>query len=151
MPRDLRTRIFHLWFRLRRPLTLGVRGVVTNDAGEVLLLRHSYVAGWHFPGGGVEKAETGLEALARELEEEAGVIPTTAPTLLGVYANHANHPNDHVLVYRVRDWSPTRATSRGEIVETGFFDPHSPPAGVTGGTARRLAEIFGDAPLSEIW
>ena len=35
---------------MRRPTTLGVRGVVSNADGKVLLLRHTYTPGWHFPG-----------------------------------------------------------------------------------------------------
>jgi hypothetical protein len=34
-----------LYWRLMRPLTLGVRAIVTNESGEVLLLRHTYKNG----------------------------------------------------------------------------------------------------------
>ena len=57
-------RAFHLYWRIARGMTLGVRGVVLDGDNKVFLVRHSYVAGWHLPGGGVEVGETFLEALA---------------------------------------------------------------------------------------
>ena len=66
---------------LRRPLTLGVKAVVTDVDQRILLVRHGYLPGWHFPGGGVDAGETCVEALARELEEEA-MIAIDAPPLL---------------------------------------------------------------------
>ncbi|MGE5501344.1 MAG: NUDIX domain-containing protein, partial [Ignavibacteriales bacterium] len=87
--------------RLSRGLTLGVRGMVFDEAGKVLLIRHTYVRGWHLPGGGVEKHETAEEALARELVEEAGVVMRGRPSLLSIYSNHPTFKGDHVLIYRV--------------------------------------------------
>ena len=36
----------------------GRAGSGCESAGQVLLLRHTYTPGWHFPGGGVERGET---------------------------------------------------------------------------------------------
>src|SRR6202158_619064 len=47
-------RVLHLYWRLSRGMTLGVRAVVVDDLGRVFLVKHSYVTGWHLPGGGVE-------------------------------------------------------------------------------------------------
>ncbi len=96
----IRTRIFQSWFRLSRPMTLGVRAVVENEAGEVFLIRHTYTPGWYLPGGGVEKAETSLYSLERELLEEGGFTLTSPPDLVGIYSNHFVFPNDHVVLYR---------------------------------------------------
>ncbi len=59
--------------RVTRGMTLGVRGVVIDGEGRMLVVKQSYTHGWIFPGGGVERGETVLEALGRELHEEAGV------------------------------------------------------------------------------
>jgi mutator protein MutT len=148
--RTLRDRAFQSFWRLQRPATLGVRGVVTNDRGEVLLVRHTYTPGWHFPGGGVENRETCALALKRELQEEAG-IETEELQLVSVHANHAFFPNDHVLVFRVVKWRQGEVQQRGEIAEICFADPLNPPEGVTAGTKRRLDELFGGKNPGEFW
>lgn len=147
-----RDRVFQRWFRLRRSATLGVRGVVVDARGQVLLLRHTYTPGWHFPGGGVEKLETCAVSLQRELLEEAGIITSAeAMELVSIHANHAFFPNDHVLLYRVTGWTQGRATQKGEIAEVRFVDPLNPPEGTSPGTRRRLAELFAGAARSELW
>lgn len=151
MPKTLRDYAFQAFSRMVRAKTLGVRGVVTDETGQVLLIRHTYTPGWHFPGGGVEPGESCTAALRRELKEEAGVEPAGPMELVSVHDNTAFFPNDHVLVYRISLWTRGEATSRGEIAEAGFFDPLNPPEGVSGGTARRLAELFGGGAPGEFW
>jgi 8-oxo-dGTP pyrophosphatase MutT (NUDIX family) len=148
--RTLRDRAFQLFWRLQRPATLGVRGIVTDDSGRVLLVRHTYTPGWHFPGGGVESGETCANALRRELREEAGIDVETLE-LISVHANHVFFPNDHILVFRVRGWRQVDPSARGEIAELRFCDTGNPPAETTPGTKRRLGEVFGRAETSEFW
>jgi 8-oxo-dGTP pyrophosphatase MutT (NUDIX family) len=149
--RSLRTFAFQQWFRLSRPMTLGVRGLVEDASGRVLLIRHTYTPGWHFPGGGVEKAEPVETALARELVEEAGISITARPALFGVYSNHDLFPNDHVLLFRVRSFEQVAATSTGEIAARDWFAPDALPDGVTPGTRARIGEVFGGDPPARYW
>lgn len=123
-----------------------------DEQGRVLLLRHTYTPGWHFPGGGVERRETAAQSLVRELEEEAGIRAAAAALeLVSIHANHAFFPNDHVLVYRITAWTQGEPTQKGEIAEVRFVDPLAPPEGVTAGTKRRLDELFAGAARSEAW
>src|SRR5580698_581664 len=87
--------LYRVYSRLARGVTLGVRGLVVNDAGEVLLVEHTYMRGWYLPGGGVERGETTEAAVIRELQEEAGVKVVGRPRLVGVHANHRVFRGDH--------------------------------------------------------
>jgi ADP-ribose pyrophosphatase YjhB (NUDIX family) len=148
----IRSRIAHLSFLMTRPMTLGVRGVVIGGGDSVLLVRHGYVSGWHFPGGGVEVGETCLDALARELEEEACVAVRGKPILHGLFFNERPSRRDHVAVYVIRDFAllGERRPDR-EILEARFFPRSDLPEGTSAGTQARLAEIFDSAPLGPRW
>ncbi|HEY1310184.1 MAG TPA: NUDIX domain-containing protein, partial [Pseudolabrys sp.] len=58
-------RLLHFYWRFARGATLGARAIVIDGTGRIFLIKHSYVDGWHLPGGGVETGESFLTALAR--------------------------------------------------------------------------------------
>ncbi len=149
----LRGRLFHLYFLLRRPLTFGVRGVVHDAASNsVFLIRHTYVPGWQFPGGGVEIGETAAEALARELQEEGNIEVLGTPELTSLHFNRRASRRDHVAVYLVTNYRQTAPKiADREIAESGFFPLGALPEGTTPATLRRIAEIFDGAPASTDW
>ena len=145
-------RLAHLYWRWSRGLTLGVRGVVIDAAGRVFLVRHTYVRGWHFPGGGVEPGESAADALARELREEASIEMTGEAQLHGIYLNLNSSNRDHVLVYAVRGFRVIGAkTPDRELAEAGFYALDELPEDTTPGTRARLDEIFRDRPASAVW
>jgi 8-oxo-dGTP pyrophosphatase MutT (NUDIX family) len=142
----------HFYWRLTRSLTVGVRGLVRDEAGRVLLVRHSYAAGWYFPGGGVERGETTLTALTRELDEEAGVILTGTPRFVGLYANFREFKSDHVAFYVIEAGQYELVErSSFEIAEYRFFALDALPDETTRATRARLVELEQDAPSPELW
>jgi ADP-ribose pyrophosphatase YjhB (NUDIX family) len=149
----LRAKLFHLYFRLKRPVTFGVRGLI-HDAGQnsVFLIRHTYVPGWQLPGGGVEVGETALEALQRELFEEGNIELSRTPLLKSIHFNRRASRRDHVAFYLITDYRQTapKLPDR-EIAEAGFFQLDRLPTETTPATLRRIAEIFGGATISPDW
>jgi len=117
----------------------------------VLLVQHTYVHGWYLPGGGVERRETAETALAREMQEEAGVRVLGRPTLVSVHSNEPRHPGDHVLLYRVHAWEPCAASAQGEIHEVGWFAPDALPDDTTPSTRQRIAEALHGAECDPMW
>lgn len=134
-----------------RPMTLGVRGLVIDQEGRVLLVRHTYVPGFYLPGGGVESGETLLAALERELHEEAGLRLVGPPTLHGVYLNRRASPRDHVALFVARAFEREPRTPDHEIAESGFFACDALPGGATPATRARIAEVVDGAEVSPYW
>jgi ADP-ribose pyrophosphatase YjhB (NUDIX family) len=143
--------LVHAVFRLTRGLTLGVRAVVTDEAGKVLLIEHTYIKGWSLPGGGVERGETAETAVVRELAEEAGVRALSRPRLVSAHSNEVLHPGDHVLVYRVDAWEPCASDAAGEIHAVGWFPLDALPEETTRATRRRIAEALGGEEPDAMW
>jgi len=143
-------RIFHLYWRLTRGMTLGVRAVVLDGDNRVFLVKHSYVAGWHLPGGGVEVGETFRDALRRELAEEGSIEVLSEPALHGLFFNSHVSRRDHVAVYLVRHFRKDRLHEPNrEIVACGFFASGALPAETTEGTRLRISEALeGRAPIA---
>jgi ADP-ribose pyrophosphatase YjhB (NUDIX family) len=77
----------------------SVNVAVTNDTGELLLIRRSDNDNWAMPGGAVDLGESLTQAAVRETLEESG-IECEITGLSGIYTDPG-----HVLLY----------TSNGEV------------------------------------
>lgn len=136
------TRLIHAAARWVRPMTLGVRAAILDRDGRVFLVRHSYVRGWHLPGGAVEAGETIADALRREVWEEAGIEIVGTPHLHGIFFNRRASRRDHVVVYVVREFRRLETDAGGlEIIAGDFYPLDALPSGTTQPTRARLEEV----------
>lgn len=138
------------WTKLRRPVTLGVKAALYDGEGRILLVRHSYVDGWHLPGGGVGRDERQSDAARREVAEELGLTLTGEMTMIGVYFAPHRGKSDHITLFRAQEWEGD-ITPNWEIAEAGFFHLHELPEEITAATRRRLDEMAGHRPVDERW
>ena len=146
------SKAFQFYWRRARGLTMGAQCMVLDDDDRVLLVRHGYRPGWHFPGGGVEKNETVATALKRELDEETGVDLTEAPRLFAIYANFQAFPSDHIAMFVARAWRQPRVPQPNkEIAEQRFASRETLPTGTIEPVRRCLDEVLGDEVPREMW
>lgn len=143
----------NLWHRLTRPITMGVRVIVLEEStpDRVLLIRHSYIGGWHLPGGGVDRNETLVEAARREVREEVGLVIDCDPQPFGLYARFRHGASDHVGVFVARGWSGQPRVDGVEILEARIVALDALPDDLSPATRRRLDEFAGRTARAERW
>ena len=145
-------RLIHFYWRFSRGMTLGVRALVVDERRRVFLVQHSYIRGWHLPGGGVEPGETVVDALIRELCEEGNIEPMAPPRLHGIFFNDRVSRRDHVAVFVVPDFRQIgQPVPNFEIIAHGFFALDQLPNDTTSATRARIIEVMGGAPTTERW
>ncbi|GCE19833.1 NUDIX domain-containing protein [Dictyobacter kobayashii] len=118
---------YFLWL-MHPKFIVGVSGVIFDEQGRILLLRHRFwmQATWGLPGGYANKNERLEDTLRREVREETGYnIQVTS--LIRVVSG-----------YRLRLEASYRGTFLGgeerldnrEVMEARFFHPNELPAGL---------------------
>jgi 8-oxo-dGTP pyrophosphatase MutT (NUDIX family) len=123
-PRRLALRLAHLGYDVLRaalwPIGVGARVMLVRD-NSVLLVYHSYLSGWHMPGGGMKRGETLLETARREAYEETGAVITGDLHLLGLYTGSTRGRDDHTAVFVCEEFTLGPPTDRWEIIGCAFF------------------------------
>jgi 8-oxo-dGTP pyrophosphatase MutT (NUDIX family) len=137
--------------RWMRAMTMGARTAVIDEKGRFLLVKHTYSPGWIFPGGGIESGESAIDSAIREIREEANVIAKGDLQLHGVFSNHREMLDDHLVFYVLRSFETLPFKPNAEIADARFFAVEDLPATITGGSRRRIAELTGRALISREW
>ena len=116
----------HYWRRWRKAPISGVSVVITNLAGDVLLLKHSYGPPvWGLPGGGLAVGEDPEAAARREVREELGLELARIVPIGTLEEELSGSPHTAYLFAATCDQRPQ--PDRREVTEARFFPSHSLP------------------------
>lgn len=120
----------------RRVLSPGVRAVIRDEVGAILLQRRGDFGTWGLPAGGVELGESVAAALRREVREETGLMVARAvpfavysdPRYAFTYPN-GDETQPFTIAFYVEEWSGTPVADGEESLELAFFPlDRLPPA-----------------------
>lgn len=143
-------KIRRLYWWLIRPETEGVRAIIRDESGRILLVNHRYRAGWFLPGGKVKRNEDYLSALRREIREELGITKIKQLEEFGRYTNEYEYKKDKIVVFTM-EYNMSVDSLGFEINGADFFNPNQVPENTSPGTTRRLEEYMGDKKTSREW
>ena len=117
---------------------VSVAGVIRDDQGRVLLLRHRFwpEGSWGLPGGYAHGAERLEDALARELREETG-CRIEGQHLLRVNSGYRMRIE---VVFTARLAGGVMRLDRREVLAADLFPPDDLPAGLLRGHRALIAE-----------
>lgn len=130
--------IRHRWRKWRKAELRGCSVIISNSAGDILMLRHSYGPDvWAFPGGGIARGEAASDAAIREVREELGVDLDEVEPVATLQEEISGSPQTAYLFAARSDAPPT--PDRREIVEARYFAPDALPDTIGKVSASRLA------------
>lgn len=141
----------HLALRLLRVKTQGVKAMVFNPAGALLLIRNTYGRSDLFvlPGGGIDRGEAPIDAAAREVLEETG-MRIEQVRALSTYQSGAEGRRDTIHLFTALSTDAPVADGV-EVEEARFFPLDALPGNVSAATMRRIAEYRGTRPIDGRW
>lgn len=140
-----------LW-KIRKPVTLGVKLVVLNKRNEVLLVKPAYQNHLGFPGGGINRGEHPLDAGLREIKEELGIsLDKEKAKLFNVYINTSENKVDYIFLYVVVLDRRADVKKNYEIEKVVWSDLNLLPSNIGAATSRRISEIKKGVECSGKW
>ncbi|HEX8599540.1 MAG TPA: NUDIX domain-containing protein [Chloroflexia bacterium] len=131
--------------------TVGVIALVLDEAGRVLLFKHTYRRDkpWGLPGGSLQPGESLERCLERELCEETG-MKIEVVRLLSAAAHPGRRRVDAIFACRLADIEALeRFRPSAEVAEARFFALDDLPEGMYGGQRGLIARAVGWASGAE--
>jgi 8-oxo-dGTP diphosphatase len=120
--------------------SVGVFAVVKNRKDEVLCVKLNYGSGnWTLPGGHLDKHESPIEGVKREIYEETGF---TAEVVNFVGAYSSPEKDDIVLLFRAEILHKGTFIPNEEIQQIGFFDAERLPELMHPWNKKRIYDAF---------
>lgn len=150
--------VIQLLYRCRRALigllrlrTRGVKVMLLNQKGELLLIRNSYGNSQVFvlPGGGIRPFETPAAAALREVREEVG-LKAERLTPLSIHQSQAEGKRDTIHLFSAYTTAAPKPDGF-EVEEASFFPLDALPPTVSAATLRRIGEFRGERPVETAW
>ena len=141
----------------RTLMFVGSRAVVSDVAGQVLLIERSDNGYWALPAGAMELGESIAQCAIREVWEETG-LTATAVTPFALYTGpdrtFTNMYGDtyqlFVVAFRVDGWQGELRTSTDETTNAGFFAPRALPAPVSSTVLETLDDLAAFAQTGQV-
>ncbi len=126
------------WWRWRGKPIEGVSVVITDRAGNILLVRHSYGHDvWSLPGGGLKSGEDPTKAAQREALEEVGIELDGVVAIGPLQETLRGLPHTLHLFSATCDAQPI--PDQREIIEARFFARDALPERLGLRAKRRIA------------
>ncbi|MDQ3555070.1 MAG: NUDIX domain-containing protein, partial [Chloroflexota bacterium] len=130
---------------------LGAAAAILDEAGRILLVRHSYGRqNWELPGGMATSGESPEDTAIREVAEETGLM-VVAERVTGIYPEPGHRLGPVVTFVVICHRKPADASPRinsEEITEFGWFERSALPRPISDFTIRRIDDALDQRPLS---
>jgi 8-oxo-dGTP diphosphatase len=119
---------------------LGASVVIINDAGHILLVKHTYGRlNWELPGGNAEADESIITTALREVWEETGLHVHTLHTT-GIYYEPEDDIHQFVFLCQRDDPAAIPHPDAAEISECAFWPLTALPRPISDFTIRRIRD-----------
>lgn len=121
---------------------VSVTALIRDDQGRVLLVKQTYGhLNWELPGGKVEAKESLVDAVVREVWEEAG-LHVEADHVAGLYDEQDLDFLHVVFACHAIEPSLEPRADLGEVSACGYWALDALPRPISGYTVRRIQEAL---------
>lgn len=144
-------RVQKLVWKVFRPRTRGVKVMLFNPGGEILLIRNSYGRSDQFllPGGGIRPFEAPERAARREIREEVGCTLSEL-ALVSTHFTRAQGKRDTIYLFTALSRDEP-VIDNFEVEEARFFPLTDLPSAISPATRRRIGEHIGTRTADGTW